>query len=200
MTSSIDQLTEVFRREKGFKRLFSLFFEKYRSYERLQNNISVTLDHPSPEERKAIGGLLGQDYSRSKMIRITASKFEKGLRHTKYADFIMDHTLLDIVEAYYGLELVSKKQEKDTYLTERTACLEGYKQKTSSTYFYTLVQWIENEENEQNRYFQLYRHDLDLFKRIMIICFKFVRLYRFKNTRICLCWLRISRMIHMRLI
>lgn len=166
-TSSLEQLVEIFRSEKGFERLFSLFLQKYKSYERLEKNITVTLDQPAEDEKLAIGGLFGKDYGKSKVIRVTAAQFEKALRKTKYGSALNAHSLLDLIEAYFGHPLVSKRMEKEAFLSERTQFFHAYKLKTESEIFLSLLDWIEREGNNHNRFYFLYQQDRALLSRIL---------------------------------
>src|SRR5699024_6838719 len=82
--SLLDEITDTFKREKGFDRLFSLFIKKYKSYERVEKGISVVVNNPTPEEKRAISGFIGKDYSKHGSIKLTADKMEKAILKTKY--------------------------------------------------------------------------------------------------------------------
>jgi uncharacterized protein (TIGR02679 family) len=159
MSQQLDKVIGIFKEEKGFKRLFSMFHKKYRSYERIEKGVSITITNPTEEEKDAIGGLMGIDYSKKRVINITASKFEKALKETKFGRDVVEISLQEIVEAYYGKELVSKREEQEMYLTEREEFFKEYSQSPHPILLEKIVSWMELEENKNNRYYYQYKQD-----------------------------------------
>jgi uncharacterized protein (TIGR02679 family) len=155
----LKEMVETFKKEKGFNRLFSFFYDRYRSYERLEKGITVTIESPTEEERNAIGGLVGDDYSKKKKIKMTAAQFEKALRKTKYGPIVANVPLQEIVELYFGEKLVSKREEKDTFLKERDEFFLSYKTEEHPDEMHIIVDWIIKEENKTNRYYAQYKQN-----------------------------------------
>lgn len=154
----LDEITNIFKREKGFDRLFSLFIKKYKSYERVEKGISVVLNNPTPEEKRAISGFLGKDYSESKSIKLTAEKMEKAILKTpKYGKALDYVSFQEIVEAYNGEPLVSNREEELLFLAERKAYFDKLKCDAGSDIFVELIDWIRKTKN--NRFYQMYNHD-----------------------------------------
>lgn len=107
----LKEIVNIFKEEKGFDRLFSSFYEKYRSYGRLEKSIAVQLNKPSPEEAKAIGGLLGTDLSGRKSFTVRVQQLERALRKTRFGDWIDEIQFYEIVAVYFDSQLLSKKDE-----------------------------------------------------------------------------------------
>lgn len=153
----LDEITEIFKREKGFDRLFSLFIKKYNSYERVEKGISVVLNNPTKEEKQALSGFTGTDYSRNKSIKITAKKMEKAILKTKYGKALEGITFQQILECYHGKSLISNREASEIFLKERDSYFEAFKQDTESELFLKLLDWIKS--TKYNRFYQLYQQD-----------------------------------------
>lgn len=161
----LDEITNIFKREKGFDRLFSLFIKKYKSYERIEKGISVVLTNPTPEEKRAISGFLGKDYSKNNSIKLTAEKMEKAILKTKYGKTLDSISFQEIVEAYHGEPLVSKREEEVRFLTERKAYFDKLESAASSSLFLALIDWI--KRTRHNRFYQMYHHDKTSLSKAM---------------------------------
>lgn len=161
----LEALTELFKRDKGFERLFSLFVKKYKSYERVEKGISVDLVDPSPEEKQAIGGFIGKDFSKRKSLKITAAQMEKAVLKTKFGKSSEGITFQEILEAYYGEPLVSNREQESLFLEEREAYFKRFQKKAASTIFSELVEWT--LETKYNRFFHLYKQDKVALTKVM---------------------------------
>lgn len=153
----LEEITDIFKREKGFDRLFPLFIKKYKSYERVEKGISVILNNPSPEEKRAISGFLGKDYSKQNSIKLTAEKMEKAILKTKYGKSLDSVSFQEIVEAYHGEPLVSNREEEMLFLSERKTYFDKLESGASSHLFKALIDWI--RRTKHNRFYQMYNHD-----------------------------------------
>lgn len=165
MLPQLSRVISTFKEEKGFDRLFSLFYEKYRSYERVEKGISVELTNPTLKEKEAIGGLLGEDLSKRKTIKITASKFEKALKKTKYGVIIRELPFQKLLELYMGGELKSKKEEQREFEEEKNHFFNGYKSDKHPSELKDILSWVEQDENKNNRYYLQYRQDKSALKK-----------------------------------
>jgi uncharacterized protein (TIGR02679 family) len=152
-----EEVARILKSEKGFDRLFSLFHEKYRSYERVEKGISVVLTKPTMNEKEVIGGLFGEDYSRKQSLRISADKFEKALNLTKFGKDIEHFSFQLILEAYYQKSLTSKREEAETYLQGRSAFFGKYKGEDHPVLLQRILDWA--EMNKNNRYYLHYRQN-----------------------------------------
>lgn len=157
-----EEIIEIFKKDEGFKRLFSLFLKKYNSYERVEKGISVILQNPAEYEKQAISGLLGEDYSKHQSIKVHAGKIERELLKTKYGKQVDNISFQDILEGYYGRPLVSRREVTETFISEREAYFTALKHNTASEMFIRLIEWILSSKN--NRFYQLYAQDIKQFK------------------------------------
>lgn len=157
-----EEIIELFKKDEGFKRLFSLFLKKYDSYERVEKGISVILRNPAEYEKQAISGLLGEDYSQHQSIKVHAGRIEQALLKTKYGKKVGHISFQDILEGYYGRPLVSKREMTENFLSEREQYFATLKQNASSKMFAGLIEWIMSSKN--NRFYQLYAQDIKQFK------------------------------------
>lgn len=115
------------------------------------------LNNPTPDEKRAISGFLGRDYSKHKSIKLTAEKMEKAILKTKYGKSLDSVSLQEIVEAYHGEPLVSNREAEVLFLTERKAYFDRLESVADSSLFVTLIDWI--RRTKHNRFYQLYNHD-----------------------------------------
>lgn len=153
----LDEIVAIFKGGKGFERLFSLFLQKYSSYERVEKGISVMLQNPTEEEKRALSGFIGVDYSKNKSIRISAEKMEKAILKTKYGKQLEEVSFQDILERYHGKVLVSNREAEEAFLAERESYFQAFKQQASSALFLQLLDWITS--TKPNRFYPLYQHD-----------------------------------------
>ncbi|MCJ7843350.1 TIGR02679 domain-containing protein [Lederbergia sp. NSJ-179] len=115
------------------------------------------LNNPTPEEKRALSGFLGKDYSKSKSIKLTAEKMEKAILKTKYGKTLESVSFQDILEAYHGEPLVSHREEERLFLTERKAYFDNLERGARSPLFIALIDWIRGTKH--NRFYQMYNHE-----------------------------------------
>lgn len=161
----LDEITEIFKGDKGFDRLFSLFLKKYNSYERVEKGISVVLQHPTEVEKRALSGLMGIDYSRQKSIKVSAEKMEKAILKTKYGKNLDEVPFQDILERYHGKALISNREAEEAFLAERKAYFEALKQNACSERFSLLLEWI--MKIKHNRFSLLYQQNQEELTAVM---------------------------------
>lgn len=101
---------EFFRGEPGFKRLFKKFIQNYRSLGHLGGTAKLT--KLTLEEKEALGGILGQDFSGKSTLIISVRKFAKALEKTRFAHI----DLKELLFAYQGGTILTKNEEKNEYL------------------------------------------------------------------------------------
>ena len=96
---------EYFRGNSAYRRCFSEFEKKWKSYGRAAG--IVTLKNTSEEERSAIGGILGKIFYED-TIRFPFAEFEKGLQCTKFAPVDFEQVL----EAYFGRKMITTQERR----------------------------------------------------------------------------------------
>ncbi|HLQ70704.1 MAG TPA: TIGR02679 domain-containing protein [Bacillota bacterium] len=163
--SLLDEITDTFKREKGFDRLFSLFIKKYKSYERVEKGISVVVNNPTPEEKRAISGFIGKDYSKHGTIKLSAEKMEKAILKTKYGKVLDSISFQDIVASYHGEHLVSNREEEERFIEERETYFNAFERTARSNLMVTLLEWM--RRTKHNRFYQLYKQDREALTHTM---------------------------------
>lgn len=92
--------------QPGFKRLIKLMAQRYRSLGRIGGN--AVLNNLTPEDRQAIGGLLGKDLSKNNSVSVGLLQFQQALEQTRYAGT----DLIELMTAILGKELIPKSEEE----------------------------------------------------------------------------------------
>lgn len=174
---NMQDMVNEFQEERGFQRLFSLFYEKYRIYERLENNISVTIEQPNQYEKDALGGIMGMDYSKRKTIRISISQFEKAIKKTKYAPLVQEQFVEQLVTCYYGKPLRTKKEDQELFETRKNAFFQRFKTEQRPPLLKRIIEWAEKEENRNNRFFLHYKQDKKSLERALEIMSKLLDMF-----------------------
>ncbi|PWV94548.1 uncharacterized protein DUF3323 [Paenibacillus cellulosilyticus] len=148
MDSSLQQLVQVFRNNDGFKRVFWLFHQKYRSYGRITKNTKIYLENPSADELRVLNGFLGSAYRKEGAIPITADKIEKEIRKSKYRDLFNGYDLNDFLQVYYGENLTSKSEDKRRYDAEKMEFFQILlREAQMESSFYQFISFIKTYKN-----------------------------------------------------
>ncbi len=113
----VPEMTEedlaFFKSRRGYYRIFKGIRDKYKSLGRIGG--IVKLVNLTDDEREVLSNHFKRDYSRSKSASIDVSAFEQSLKHTRFEGY----SLLEILEAYFGEKITSKKEDLDNYQTEK---------------------------------------------------------------------------------
>ena len=169
MESSLQELIQTFRNEKGFNTLFSLFREKFRSYGRIGKGTKVVLSNPSLYERQTLEGFFGEVYKSNKAIIITAAKFERAIMKSKYKDSFEGHDIKDLLQMYFGGYLTSKGEDKHNFDEEKQQFFQAFLRKSKSDNpFYKFVSFITNYKSAPSIHL-MYKKDSDLLKQMLIL-------------------------------
>ncbi|HZJ83293.1 MAG TPA: TIGR02679 family protein [Clostridia bacterium] len=102
-----------FKKNLGYKRIFRGIYGRYRSLGRLGGR--VTLRNLTNEERDILSSHLKRDYSRKQSASFSVKLFEESLMHTRFAQYSLE----EILEWYFGVDLISKAEEEVRYLAQR---------------------------------------------------------------------------------
>lgn len=104
---------DYFKRKPGFKRLFQGLKEKYRSLGNLGG--VVKLNNLTEDEKEALSGLFRKDYYSKKSATIKVEQIYKALETTKFQGVDLE----EVVRGYFKGELISKKEERHLYNTQK---------------------------------------------------------------------------------
>lgn len=108
--------------QPGFQRLIKLMAQRYRGLGRIGGN--AVLNNLTPEERQAIGGLLGTDLSKNNSVSVGLLQFQQALEQTRYAGT----DLIELMTAVLGKELIPRTEEEQAQQRAREKFFQGLAQ------------------------------------------------------------------------
>lgn len=169
MESSLQELIQIFRNEKGFNTLFSLFREKYRSYGKIGKGTKVVLSNPSLYELQTLEGFFGEVYKSNKAIIVTAAKFERAILKSKYKDAFTAYDINDLLQMYFGGNLTSKNEDKYNSDKMKEQFFQYFlKESKPGSTFYRFVLFITNYKNAPFIHL-MYKKNSDLLRQLLIL-------------------------------
>ena len=101
----INECIEYFRNSSIWKRIFKGFKEKY-SYGRFSGKVIVR--NPEDNDIEELEGFFGQNFHGKRSITISAEKFEKALKNSRFKEVSPE----EILNAYFGERLLGKSEVK----------------------------------------------------------------------------------------
>jgi len=107
-----------FKENSGYRRIFQGIYNRYRSLGRLGG--TVTIRNLTPDEKEVLSSHLRRDYSRKKSASFTVKDFEESLQYTRFASY----SLKEILQWYFGVDLISKAEEEQKFYNERKSFFE----------------------------------------------------------------------------
>ncbi len=134
MTDQVNQCVTYFRSNKVWDRILKVFWNKYRSYGEFSG--TVVLQNLWEEEMETLEGFFARNYHGKKSIRITAAQFRKSLSESRFSEVEPEQLL----ELYFGKELLSKEDERSAKEERREQILEKLRlayQKTNAEAYIT---------------------------------------------------------------
>ncbi|MFD0961681.1 TIGR02679 family protein [Paenibacillus chungangensis] len=124
MDRKLDEALAYFKEKKGFKSLFLLFRKKYESLGRFGGSIDLgTFSDQEVEELALFMGASPHHLMNKGKLMLSA--FEQRLQQTRFAGI----SLLELLEAYDGQKLQSRKAVKAEQTAEQLARLADYRRK-----------------------------------------------------------------------
>ncbi len=111
--NQLEECIRYFRQRKIYDRLFVKVAEKYRSLGRFGG--MVRLSGLCTEDCRQLGGFFQKDYEGQKTVTISAAAMEKALAGSRFAGLSWE----DILQGYFGRELVGRKAQKQKEKEER---------------------------------------------------------------------------------
>lgn len=111
--NQLEECIRYFRQRKIYDRLFVKVAEKYHSLGRFGG--TVRLSGLCTEDCRQLGGFFQKDYEGQKTVTISAAAMEKALAGSRFAGLSWE----DILQGYFGRELVGRKAQKQKEKEER---------------------------------------------------------------------------------
>lgn len=148
MESSLEELVQIFRNEKEFRDILTLFKEKYRSRGKIVKGTKVVLSDLSLYHLQTLEEFFGEIYRDGKPIPITAAKFEKAIMKTKYKDSFEGLDLNDLLQLYFLGNLTSKSEDKQNFEKKKELFFQSFLNLTKKEDpFYRFVSFISSYQN-----------------------------------------------------
>ena len=122
-----EECMEYFRHKPVFDRLMKGFREKYESYGYFTGTVQLKLE--TEADRDDLEGFLQRNYHGRKSASVSASRFEKALKDSRFG-VIEPVTLL---EMYYNEPLQSKKEQRDKEHTQLNELFQTMTEKYEDT-------------------------------------------------------------------
>ncbi|MCR8844367.1 protein kinase [Paenibacillus sp. SC116] len=167
MKSSVEELAEVFRNERGFSALFTLFRDKYRSYGRISKGTKVVLSDLSPYQLQTLEGFFGEVYRNDKPLTITAAKFEKAIMKTKYKDSFEGLDINDLLQLYFLGNLTSKSEDKHRFEKKKELFFQSFLSLSKEeSPFDRFVSFISNYQNAPSIHL-MYKNKSNLLRQLL---------------------------------
>ena len=148
-----------FRNRPGFHRLFCALKEKYRSLGTLGGRIRLAA--LTPEERTDLAGFLRQDFAGKTMAMIKVADLAAALGWTKFHHLSLE----EILQAYWGKELLSKKEERSRYRQDRERFFSSVLQELPPAATCWLRDTLEQKENAYKILASRYDQDREALSR-----------------------------------
>ncbi|MBC2580036.1 TIGR02679 family protein [Clostridium sp. DJ247] len=158
----LKECVDYFKSTSGFKRTLQNIRKKYESLGTLGG--TVVLNNLKEDEKEALTGLFRKDYYK-KSTSFKVEAFVKALDNTKFQGIAFDKVL----EEYFGEKLLSKKEEKLIYDTEKQLyfhdIIENFKETRAEQW---LLYLLKSKENAYRIISQKYDEDKELLKENLI--------------------------------
>ena len=111
--NQLEECIRYFRQRKIYNKLFREVVDKYRSLGHFGG--TVQLSGLSREDCRLLGGFFQKDYEGKKTVTISTAAMEKALENSRFAGLRWE----DILQGYFGEELVGRKEQKQRENAER---------------------------------------------------------------------------------
>lgn len=149
MREQVQECANYFHANPGYHRILAALRQKYQSFGRLAG--MVCLSDASEEECEAARKIFGHPFSPP--LRFQAAKFEAALQQTRFQDI----SLKEVLEAYFGVALHTKKESKkalDSLLSAMLTQAAEAAQNESS------VRWLQTLEEQRGSAYALLRREV----------------------------------------
>ncbi len=102
--AKIEECIGYFRQNSIWERIFRGFKNKYSSYGRFSG--TVVIKNLKPEDIEELEGFFGKNFHGKKSVTISADRFEKALKNSRYVDLSPE----EVLNAYFGETLLGKSE------------------------------------------------------------------------------------------
>ncbi|MDK2917639.1 MAG: hypothetical protein PWQ37_372 [Candidatus Petromonas sp.] len=159
----LQQCSNYFKSNPGFHRVLVNIRDRYKTLGKIGGTIK--LDNLTIEEKEALTGFLKKNYYRDS-VSIKVDKFQEALKDTPFAGL----DLFQILEEYFGKEIITKKEKIERYEREKEDFFNGILNKVKGTKAYGWLEFVfSSKENAYRIISQRYDQDRERLKKDLII-------------------------------
>ncbi|MGG4449490.1 MULTISPECIES: TIGR02679 domain-containing protein [Brevibacillus] len=154
------QAANSLRQTGGFERLFQQFASRFESY----GSFGTVVFKPTIEEHRMISAFLRkyQPLPVSGKLSISGKKFQEALDRSAYRGV----ELYDLLEAYFGKALTTKREEIESARDKRKDWLLAHRESCQTPECVRLLDDLLSNSERSKRIESTYKRDEDAFKRI----------------------------------
>lgn len=189
----LQQCSDYFRSNIGFKRVFMKIREKYKALGKIGGTIK--LEGLTQEEKEALTGFLKKNYFKNS-VTIRMESFQKAFEHTPFKGL----ELIAVLNCYFEEEIITKAIEKDIFERNKEVFFENiimnFKDTVASKW---LQEVIETKTNAYNIILKRYEKDKKTLELELLLTCKGMNSLPFlenSKERLALFASRISRNPH----
>lgn len=157
----LKKCVEYFKKKKGYRRFFQKLKENYLSLGRIGGTIRIR--NLTKEERSCFSAFLHKNYYDKKSINLQVVKFKEALdKYTAFGGL----DLKDILFAYYGGEILSKKERREIFKNKKETFFNNVISEFEGT---ESAIWIKDELETKSSFSNLltkrYKENIKLLKK-----------------------------------
>ena len=134
--SRLQEVANFFKKEPGFRRLFQKFIKNYQSLGRLGGSAKLT--KLTAEEKEALGGFMGKDFTKLSSIVISVKDFQKAMEKTRFSDV----DLLELLFLYSGEKILTNSEKQEKFLNSKERFFQELLNKYPHNYCRQWIQYI----------------------------------------------------------
>lgn len=189
----LQQCRAYFKSNPGFNRIFLKIRDKYQSLGKIGGTIQ--LQNLTQSEKEALTGFLKKNYYKNS-VTIKVEKFEKALLDTPFEGL----NLVEILHCYFNEEIVTRKDQKNSYHQERERYFAGIMDKIRHTKAHDWICYVfQSRGNAYRSLLQRYDSDQETLQKDIIAVSKGINhlpCYQNKKERLALFASRITKNPH----
>lgn len=158
----IKECSEYFKRNIGFSRIMVKIRDRYKTLGKIGGTVKI--DNLKPEEKEALTGFLKNNYYKDS-TSISIEKFQTALENTPFEGL----ELIEILEEYFGKDILTDKEKKEIYKSEKEQFFDEILDNIQGTVAYDWISYIlSTKENAYRIISQRYDKDKEGLRKDII--------------------------------
>ena len=170
---------QFFEEQAVFDRILNGFREKYKSYGNFSGTVKVSI--LSETDRDALEGFFGRSYHSQKSASISAEKFEKALKDSRFDIF----TAKEILEMYFKESMTGKREKQEEENKKWIQMLAEMQNSCSGTFAESWISTLEVPQNSSyiflKRYYRESDFNIDEVKRMIRLGIEIINRFPYRT-------------------